>query len=133
MSRWTLRLPLLALILVTSWVARAADTAVHGLPMIPWATKVEEDRFRSPRDFADTIKWFDKLFVGNRQVVRRREVNLPGIKYVHYENHSSKSKWSGFNVYQKGARGEVRIFVLKRLDDPDASAKTGDPTTPPAK
>lgn len=117
MTRWLTRSLVAAVVLGAALWAHAAD-ALYGLPLIPWATKVEEDRYRSPRDFAETLKWYDKVFVGNRLVKRHREVNLPGIKYVHYENQSQKSGWSGLNVYQQGARGEVRLYVLKRLDKP---------------
>src|SRR5512136_1167666 len=113
-----------ALIVVTAALlasagVRAEEIKAYGLTIVPWSAKVDDDRYRSPRDFKETIKFYDKLFVGWKNVKKHREVNLPGIKYVHYENINTDSKWSGFNVYQAGPQGEVRIYVLKRLGGDD--------------
>ena len=94
--------------------ARAAEVKAHGLPIIPWAVKVGDDRYRSPRDFEQTVRWYRKLFARTGRVRRYREVNLPGVKYVHFESLDPRTKWSGLNIYRIGARGEVRLYVLAR-------------------
>lgn len=117
----------IAVALVVPTTGSSTELKVHGLTMIPWAAKIEEDRYRSPRDYDATIKWFHKRFgYSSKWIVKYRQVNLPGIKYVHFENRHPKAKWSGFNIYQKGARGEVRIFVLKKIKEdtkPDEKKK----------
>lgn len=109
-------------LLLAAASVRAEEIKAYGLTIVPWAAKVGDDRFRSPRDFKDTIKFYDKFFLGWKNVKKHREVNLPGVKYVHYENTNPEGKWAGFNVYQAGPQGEVRIYVLKRIggDDDDA-------------
>ena len=121
-------LTVVATMLLASAGARAEEIKAYGLTIVPWSAKVGDDRFRSPRDFKETVKFYDKLFLGWKNVKKHREVNLPGIKYVHYENTNDDAKWAGFNVYQAGPQGEVRIYVLKRLgdggdDDEDKAAK----------
>ena len=113
-------------LLLASAGVRAEEIKAYGLTIVPWSAKVGDDRFRSPRDFKETVKFYDKLFLGWKNVKKHREVNLPGIKYVHYENTNDDAKWAGFNVYQAGPQGEVRIYVLKRLggEDDDAGADT---------
>ncbi|MBN2362148.1 MAG: hypothetical protein JXR83_22040 [Deltaproteobacteria bacterium] len=127
----------------TSWIgvalllaagsARAEEIKAYGLTIVPWSAKVGDDRFRSPRDFRDTVKYYDKMFLGWKNVKKHREVNLPGIKYVHYENTNADSKWSGFNVYQAGPQGEVRIYVLRRIGDRDGAAGPKKPKRKPKK
>ena len=95
---------------------QAAEVKVHGHTLIPWASKIDTDRYRSPRNFEQTLRWYRKFFAGHRYIHRYREVNIPGVKYVHYENKNPKSTWSGINIYQKGPRGRVLIYVIKRLD-----------------
>ena len=106
----------LALLIASAKPTHAAEVKVHGHTLIPWATKIDQDRYRSPRDFEQTLRWYRKFFAGHRYIRRYREVNIPGVKYVHYENKNPKSKWSGINIYKKGPRGPVMIYVLKRLD-----------------
>jgi hypothetical protein len=116
-------------LLLAATSARAEEIKAYGLTIVPWAAKVADDRYRSSRDFKETIKFYDKLFLGWKNVKKHHEVNLPGVKYVHYENTNADSKWAGFNVYQAGPQGEVRIYVLKRLggDDDDAAGDAKKP------
>lgn len=105
--------------------AQAEDVVVHGLVMIPWAKQMSEDRFRSPRDWDATLKWFDKAFAGDRHIKKGGLVNVPAVKYVHWENRNPKAKWSGLNMYQAGEHGDVMLYVLERLpDDPPAKKAT---------
>ncbi len=106
----------LALLILSAGSAGAAEVKVHGHTLIPWASKVDTDRYRSPRDFEQTLRWYRKFFAGHRYIRRYREVNIPGVKYVHYENKNPRSGWSGINIYQKGPRGRVMIYVIARRD-----------------
>ena len=112
-----------AAVSLASSAVRAEEIKAYGLTIVPWSAKVDDDRYRSPRYFKDTIKFYDKLFLGWKNIKKHHEVNLPGVKYVHYENTNDDSKWAGFNVYQAGPQGEVRIFVLKRLGGDDDEGK----------
>lgn len=108
--------------------ARASDKyqKAHGLTIIAWAAKVDEDRFRSPRSFEDTVRWYEKLFQGNRKIKQYREVNLPQVKYVHFHNNDTSAAWEGMNIYQAGDKGEVRIYVLARAKEPEADKAKAD-------
>ena len=51
-----------------------------------------------------------------------REVSLPNVKYVHYENANPTSAWQGVNVYQTKTE-QVRIYVLPRVKAAAATPK----------
>lgn len=93
--------------------ALANAPKVHGIDLIAWSKKIEEDRYQSPRSWDKTIEYFKKYFRGWRGVRWHREVNLPTIKYVHIENTHEKGAWAGINIYELPG-GKVRVYVLKR-------------------
>ena len=89
-----------------------------GVELLPWASRVEENRYKSPRDWDKTLKVFRDRWRRSRSVKIHPIVNLPTVKYVHYESLNAKTRWSGINVYQVGNKG-VRITVLPRLSTPE--------------
>lgn len=100
--------------------ALANAPKVHGIDLIAWSKKIEEDRYQSPRSWDKTVEYFQKYFRGWKGVRWHREVNLPTIKYVHIENTSGKGAWAGINIYELPG-GKVRVYVLKREPKADAA------------
>lgn len=126
MSTRLARLLPLALVLLVGGKVLASDVGgnkVHGVELIPWAKQVGEDRYESPRDWANTIRFYKKLFAGWRYIKWHNEVNLPGVKYIHIENTFAKRTYDGLNIYELPG-GHVRIFVLKHVE-PEAAAAPG--------
>lgn len=115
--RLALTFALFASTLVGAEAALANAPKVHGVDLVPWSKKIEEDRYQSPRSWDKTIEYFYKYFRGWKSVRWHREVNLPTIKYVHIENTNEKGAWSGINIYEL-PNGKVRIYVLKREAPP---------------
>lgn len=101
----------------------ANEPKVHGLTLVPWSKKIDEDRYRSARDWKGTLKFFKERFRGSSHVKWHREVNLPKVKFVHLQSLREKWNWSGLNIYQL-PNGEVRLYVLKRLPEKAESKAT---------
>jgi len=85
-----------------------------GITLLPTSSKIGEHRYSSGRDYEATTKFFKEKFRGLAKVRTYREVSLPNVKYVHYENTNETSAWQGINVYQL-KNGQVRIYMLPRL------------------
>jgi hypothetical protein len=71
----------------------------------------ESGRFRSTRNFDDTVEFFQKSLASDA-VRWIHIVNLPSVKAEHIESLRSTSSWEGINIYE--ARGEVRFFIIPR-------------------
>jgi hypothetical protein len=108
------------LVLTTSVSARAAAPEDLGITLLPSATRIEAHRYNAGRDWDATTKFFREKFRSANNVRTSREVSLPNVKYVHYENSNEASQWQGINVYQL-KNGQVRITLLPRA----TVAKTG--------
>jgi hypothetical protein len=101
---------------------------VHGLDLMNWAKKVDEGRYNSPRDFDETIRFFEKKFRGWKKIKQHPKISLVGVRYVYFENLNPKSEWEGFNVYEM-PNGRTRIFVIPRkATEQAAEKKDGDKT-----
>lgn len=111
--RVVLSFVVLATLLVGAESALANAPKVHGIELISWSKKIDEDRYQSPRNWDKTVDYFQKYFRGWRGVRWHREVNLPTIKYIHIENTHHKGEWAGINIYELPG-GKVRVYVLKR-------------------
>jgi hypothetical protein len=101
---------LAAVFLSLPGLAPAAERA--GGAIVPDdAVKVGENRFRSPRSYEETLKFYRGVY-GPRHA-RRPIADTPAVKAVHIENPDAKpGTWEGLNVYE--LKNEVRIFVLVR-------------------
>jgi hypothetical protein len=75
------------------------------------SVKVGENRFRSPRSYEETLKFYRGVY--GPRYARRPIADTPGVKAVHIENPDAKpGQWEGLNVYE--LKNEARIFVLVR-------------------
>ena len=94
-------------------IASEAAPKVLGLELMPWSEKVDERRYKSTRNFEETIDYFRKKFKGSKQIEWRNTVSLVGVKYAHIENQNSDSLWVGANIYEIRGKG-VFTYVLAR-------------------
>lgn len=97
----------LAVLLVAAPVAWAE--VIGGVALPDGVRKVGEDRYRSPKDFEETLKFYKTAYPAER-FPRKSIVNQPGVKAVHIQNPGGK-KFSGLNIYE--ANDEVRIFIVR--------------------
>ena len=86
-----------------------AEVRVAGVLLPDGAEKVAENRYRIPRNWDDTIRFYRQTYPP--RYTRRPIADQPGVKAVHIDNPDAKPGiWDGLNIYE--AKGEVRIFVL---------------------
>lgn len=86
-----------------------AEVKVAGALLPDGAEKVSENRYRVPRTYEETLKFFRQTY--GARYIRRPIADQPGVKAVHIENPDAKpGQWEGLNVYE--LKGETRVFVL---------------------
>lgn len=102
----------LVLMVTALWagpVVAGSPPTARGAQLPPGCSQVGEDRYKSPSNYDDTLKWFDKQYKTNP---RKQIVNQPGIRAKHIVNDSKTGDWEGLNIYELD--GETRIFVVAR-------------------
>ncbi len=110
---------LVVILLAAPAVARAERVAGAQLP--DRSTRIEANRYRIERNYADALKFFRTVYPPAKYP-RRQIVNQPGIKAVHIENPAPRpGGWDGLNVY--ALRGETRVFVLVAPADKEKSSR----------
>jgi hypothetical protein len=88
-------------------LARAEKVAGAVLP--DEAVKVGENRYRIPKSWDDTLKFFKAVY--GPRYARRPIADTPAVKAVHIENPDARpGQWEGLNVYE--LKSETRVFVL---------------------
>lgn len=86
-----------------------ADVRVAGAALPDGAEKVAENRYRIPKSWDETIRFYRQNYPP--RYTRRAIVEKPGVKAVHIANPDARpGSWEGLNIYE--AKGGVRIFVL---------------------
>ncbi len=99
---------LAAVFLLGPGLALAAEKAA-GAILPDEAVKIGENRFRSPKGWEETIKFFRAVY--GPRYPRRPIADTPAVKAVHIDNPDTRpGSWEGMNIYE--TKGEVRIFVL---------------------
>ena len=107
---------LLTLIFVLSPFNAAFGSPPEEAPIIPNATKLEEiGRYESPRNFAETVKYYERALKRQGGARWYPIINSPKVKAKHAASRSSKTAWQGINIYELD--GHVRIFVIPRQED----------------
>lgn len=79
-------------------------------PIIPWAKKIGEHRFRSPRNYDDTLTYYRKTILGAAHIVREKIINTSQVRAVFYRNKQPGARWEGLNVYEY--KGSTIIYVV---------------------
>lgn len=91
-------------------------TLFHTAPIIPWAKSVGENRFRSPRNYDDTLLYYRKVLRGSWKVSWKKIINVPSVRAQHIKNEKTNGKWEGLNIYEdKGATFIFVVFTEKEL------------------
>ena len=99
---------LAALFLAAPGLVRAEKVAGAVLP--DEAVKIGENRYRIPKSYEETLKFFRNVY-GPGKYARRPIADTPSVKAVHIENPDAKpGQWEGLNVYE--LKDETRVFVL---------------------
>lgn len=88
-------------------LARAEKVAGAVLP--DDAVKVGENRYRIPKSYEETLKFFRTVY--GPRYARKPIADTPTVKAEHIENPDAKpGQWEGLNVYE--TKNETRVFVL---------------------
>jgi hypothetical protein len=90
--------------------AETPPVPYRSAPIIPWAKKIGEHRFRSPRRYDDTLKYYRKIFGASPYVQKMKIINTSEVRAVHYKNKRTKARWEGLNIYEY--KGVTTIFVV---------------------
>jgi hypothetical protein len=91
-----------------------AEKRIAGAILPEEAEKIGENRFRVPKTYDETVKFFRTVYPPGRYA-RRPIADTPAVKAVHIENPEPKrGQWDGLNVYELKNEGETRVFVLVR-------------------
>lgn len=99
---------LIAVLAVVPVVA-LAEVKVAGAILPDGAEKVAENRYRVPKTYEETLKFFRQTY--GARYTRRTVTDQLSVKAMHLENPDAKpGQWEGLNVYE--LKGEVRVFVL---------------------
>lgn len=100
---------LAALFLAAPGLAYPEAVKVAGALLPEGAEKIAENRYRVPKSWDETIKFYRQTY--GVKFARRPIADQPGVKAVHIDNPEAKpGSWEGLNVYE--AKSEVRVFVL---------------------
>ena len=83
---------------------------VRTAPLIPWARSVGEHRYRSPRNYEDTLKYYRKVLYGEWKVAWKKIINITGIRAQHIKNKKKTGRWEGLNIYEH--KGATYIYIV---------------------
>ena len=96
-------------VIILALPALAGAEKVAGAVLPDEAEKVGENRYRIPKSYEETLKFFKAVY--GPRFTRRPIADTPTVKAVHIENPDTKpGQWEGLNVYE--LRNETRVFVL---------------------
>ena len=96
--------------LVLAALLAAGGFKARGFSLPDGAVKVDEDRYRLPQTWEDTVRWYRTVYPPARYP-RSTLRNNGAIRAIHIENRTPGSEWEGANLYET-PKGEVRVFVL---------------------
>jgi hypothetical protein len=82
----------------------------HSAPVITWAKPAGKHRFRSPRNYEDTLLYYRKILKGAWKVSWKKIINSAAIRAQHIKNNKRSSSWEGLNIYEH--KGATYIFVV---------------------
>ncbi len=73
------------------------------------AVKIGENRFRVPKSYDETVKFFRGVY--GPRFTRKSIADTPSVKAIHIDNPDARpGQWEGLNVYE--LKNETRVFVL---------------------
>ncbi len=99
---------LAALLLAVPGLALAEKVAGAVLP--DGAVRIGENRYRVPKDYEDTLKYYRAVY-SKAKFPRRLITDTGTVKAIHIVNPDAKpGQWEGLNVYE--VKNRTRVFVL---------------------
>ena len=104
---------ILALLLLLS--APAEGFKARGFILPDGAVKIDDDRYRLPQAWDDTVKYYRRAYPPGK-FPRRTLHSQTAVRAMHIEN-PERGEWEGVNLYEAG-RGEVRVFILTGATPP---------------
>jgi hypothetical protein len=107
--------------LVLAALLAAGGFKARGFSLPDGAVKVDEDRYRLPQTWEDSVRWYRSVYPPAKYP-RSTLRNNGGIRAIHIENRTASSEWEGANVYET-PKGEVRVFVLPRVEPKPPAGK----------
>src|SRR5882762_7132605 len=110
-----------ALLASVSSVQAAGGFKARGFSLPDGAVKVDEDRYRLPQTWEDSVRWYRTVYPPTKYP-RSTLRNNSGIRAIHIENRTAGSEWEGANLYET-PKGEVRVFVLAREEPKPRAGK----------
>ncbi|GAC1346188.1 MAG: hypothetical protein NVSMB23_23400 [Myxococcales bacterium] len=125
----------LSLCLLPARASASGEFKSHGFMLPGGSVKIDEDRFRLPQSWEESIKFYKTVFPPQKYP-RRSLHSQSGVRAVHIDNpHPAEDEWQGVNLYEN--KGEVRVFVLNpRRPEPARGARpapAADPAGTPRK
>jgi hypothetical protein len=95
--------------------ARAEERApdvYRSAPIVPGSKNIGQHRFRSARNYEDTLDYYKKLFKESSayRTTSEKIVNNSEVRGIFFKNTAPKARWDGLNVYEY--KGSVTIFVV---------------------
>ncbi len=100
---------LAAIFLLLPGLVPAAEK-VGGAILPDDSVRIGENRFRSPKSYEETLKFFRSVYTPGKYP-RRPIADTPTVKAVHIVNPDARpGQWEGLNVYE--LKNETRVFVL---------------------
>ena len=95
--------------LLCALLIAASGFKSHGFSLPDGAVKVDEDRYRLPQAWDETLRWYRSVYPPAK-FPRQTLHSQSSVRAIHIRNPGAK-EWEGANLYEVD-RGEVRVYVL---------------------
>lgn len=109
MLRWVL-LTTFALSLILGNPQRTSAAGAHGVVVPQGSKTMGKSQFRSSKDWDRTIRFFRKVFRGDKGIVFQLMKSPPNVKAYHIQNINPKRRWDSVNIYEN--KQKVYISIL---------------------
>jgi hypothetical protein len=99
----------------------AGGFKARGFVLPDGAVRVDDDRYRLPQTWEDAQRFYRTAYPPAKYP-RSTLRNQSAVRALHIDNPSRTDEWEGANLYET-AKGEVRVFVLARAEEPKPKGK----------
>ncbi len=109
MSRSLQVLLIVVIALLLFSVSATAEERCLGFALPRDSVQVEPNRYLVGQSYKRVLKFYRKTYIGVKSVQKTKGIVVPGVKSVHYSNHSKKrGVWAGANV--SWIKGKTYVF-----------------------
>ncbi len=105
---------IIALFSLSAGTAFAEKDDCNIAPLPEGSVKIEKCRYRSSRNYAETLKFYKKLTGASQNYEFKKIIIRSDLRAIHIKNNNPSSKWEGINIYEN--KRETRIFIIPRKD-----------------